>query len=97
MISQYFISISQRGAINKETIHDPETKLKLEVNMVVGFKPKKGEKHYFVSGNDDTLLAFETQGYKAHKNLLILEMIARYCVYLGFVEPQIHSTWPGIK
>ena len=99
MFSKYLISISQTGASNKETIHDTETKLKVGVFDLVtaGFKPKKGELHYFVSDTqNDLLLAFETDGYKRHKNLLVLDMIARYCVYLGFTEATIHTSFPGI-
>jgi hypothetical protein len=95
--SNYLISISENGSAKKETIHDTETKLKIGVFDLfdAGFKPKKGELHYYVSDND-VLLAFETEGYKAHKNLLVLDMIARYCVYLGFGEAIIHSTFPVI-
>ena len=98
MISKYLISISHSGAINKETIHDPESKLKIGVIdlLSAAFKPKKGELHYFVSDqNNQLLLAFETEGYKAHKTILVLDMIARYCVYLGFVHAKIQSTMPA--
>jgi hypothetical protein len=81
-------------------IHDTETKLKVGVFDLQenGFEPQKGEVHYFVSDiSNDLLLAFETKGYKRHKKLLVLEMIASYCVYLGFVEAQIHATLPFIK
>ena len=101
MFSKYLISISRAGVHEKETIHDPETKLKVGVFDPIesGFTPRKGEVHYFVSDHkNDILLAFETVGYrKSHKTLVILDMIARYCVYLGFVEAQIHSTWPLIR
>ncbi|MBW4891319.1 hypothetical protein KXQ82_16445 [Mucilaginibacter sp. HMF5004] len=100
MNSNYLISISESGASKKQTIHDTESKLKIGVVDLVkaSFKPKKGELHYYVSaGGSDMLLAFETEGYKKHKNLLVLDMIARYCVYLGFGEAIIHSTLPGIS
>jgi len=100
MISKYLISIPQHDAPDKGVIHDTETKLKIGVVdlLKTDFEPKKGEVHYFVSDtNNDVLLAFETDGYKkVHKNLLVLDMIARYCVYLGFAGATIHATFPGI-
>jgi len=48
---------------------------------------------FFVTAGDETL-AFETKGYKRHRKLLILQMISWYCIYLGLIEAQIHSTLP---
>ncbi len=100
MSSQYLISIAKNGGSQCEVIHDTESKLKIGVfdRIKSGRKPKKGEVQYYVSDKTaDVVLAFETQGYKKHKNLLILDMIARYCIYLGFGEAIIHSTFPGIS
>lgn len=92
----YLISIPKNGAAKKQTIHDPETKLKIKVFDLLKskFSPKKGEIRYFVTAGEETL-AFETEGYTArHRNLLILQMISWYCVYLGLFEAQIHANWP---
>jgi hypothetical protein len=96
MSSKYLIS--ETGT--SQTIHDTESKLKIGVfdTIKAGFKPKKGEVQYYVSDKStDVVLAFETEGYKKHKNLLVLDMIARYCVYLGFGEAIIHSSFPGMR
>jgi hypothetical protein len=92
----YLISIPKNGTLKKETIHDPESKLKIKVFDLLKskFRPKRGEVRYFVTAGDETL-AFETEGYnKKHRNLLVLQMISWYCVYLGLLEAQIHTTWP---
>jgi len=92
----YLISIPKNGALKKETIHDPETKLKIKVFDLLGskFRPKQGEVRYFVTAGGETL-AFETEGYcKNHRDLLILQMISWYCVYVGLFEAQIHANWP---
>jgi hypothetical protein len=92
----YLLSISKNGSSKKETIHDPESKLKIKVfNLLKStFTPKKGEVQYFVTAGNETL-AFETDGYNnKHRNLLILQMISWYCVYLGLLEAQIHANWP---
>jgi hypothetical protein len=95
MMLNYLISITKRGDLKKETIHDPESKLKIKVFDLLKskFKPKKGEVSYFVTAGDETL-AFETEGYKEHRNLLILHMISWYCLYLGLMEARIHPNWP---
>ncbi|MGZ3750645.1 MAG: hypothetical protein ACXVB0_15070 [Mucilaginibacter sp.] len=94
MMLNFLISIPQNGALKKETIHDPESKLKIKVFDHLKLTPKKGEVRYFVTAGDETL-AFETDGYKkGHRNLLILQMISWYCIYLGLMEAQIHSNWP---
>jgi hypothetical protein len=92
----YLISIPKNGVSKKETIHDPETKLKIKVFDLLQskFRPKHGEVRYFVTAGNETL-AFETEGYcNQHRNLLILQMISWYCVYLGLFEAQIHANWP---
>ena len=92
----FLISIPKNGAFKKETIHDPESKLKIKVfdRLISKPAPAKGEVRYFVTAGDETL-AFETEGYtKKHRNLLILQMISWYCVYLGLLEAQIHANWP---
>ena len=92
----YLISIPKNGTLTKETIHDPESKLKIKVFDLIKskFRPKNGEVRYFVTAGKETL-AFETEGYsKKHRKLLILQMIAWYCVYLGLLEAQIHANWP---
>ena len=91
----YLVSISN-GSSKKETIHDPESKLKIKVfNLLKStFTPKQGEVQYFVTAGNETI-AFETDGYThKHRNLLILQMISWYCVYLGLLEAQIHANWP---
>jgi hypothetical protein len=95
-MSNYLISISDdNGASKQGTIHDPGSKLKVKVFDLLkpNFKPRKGEVQYFVTAGNDTL-AFETEGYKKHRQLLILTMISRYCIYLGLIEAQIHSSLP---
>ncbi|HTD41600.1 MAG TPA: hypothetical protein VK671_13315 [Mucilaginibacter sp.] len=92
----YLISIPKNGTLKKETIHDPESKLKIKVFDLLNskFRPKRGEVRYFVTAGDETL-AFETEGYnKRHRDLLVLQMISWYCAYLGLLEAQIHTTWP---
>lgn len=95
-MSNYLISISNKEAAKDGTIHDPGSKLKVKAFDLVksSFKPRKGEVRFFVTAGDDTL-AFETKGYKRHRQLLILQMISWYCLYLGLIEAQIHPTLPG--
>jgi hypothetical protein len=96
MMLNFLISIPKNGTSKKETIHDPKSKLKIKVFDLLKskFTPKKGEVRYFVTAGDETL-AFETEGYNnKHRNLLILQMISWYCVYLGLIEAQIHSNCP---
>lgn len=92
-MQNYLLSIpndTMRGGI----IHDPQTKLKVRVKRIrSSFTPKKGEVQYFVTSGKKTM-AFETVGYQRHRQLLILQMIAWYCVYLGLFEPQIHANLP---
>ncbi len=80
---------------NDEMIHDPVTKLKVRaIDLLKSrFKPRRGEVTYFVTSGPDTF-AFETKGYRKQRKLLILQMIAWYCMHLGLLEAQIHSTWP---
>lgn len=95
-MSNYMISISNADVPGDGTIHDPCTKLKVKAfdMLKVRFKPSRGEVRFFVTAGTETL-AFETEGYQRHRQLLILQMISRYCVYLGLFEAQIHSTWPN--
>ena len=94
-MSNYLISISNNEALKDGTIHDPNSKLKVRAFDLLksSFNPSKGEVRFFVTAGDETL-AFETKGYKRHRKLLILQMIAWYCLYLGLIEAQIHSTLP---
>jgi hypothetical protein len=91
----YLISLRKTGPDKRGTIHDPESKLKIRVFDALRsqYTPKKGEVQYFVTAGDQTL-AFQTEGYKKHKTVLILHMIAWYCVYLGLMGAQIHASWP---
>ncbi len=97
MMLNYLISTTKSGTDKKGTIHDPKSKLKIKVVDLLRsqFKPRRGEVRYFVTAGNQTL-AFETDGYNKHKTLLILHMISWYCVYLGLIEAQIHSTWPSL-
>ena len=94
-MSNYLISISKNEALNDGTIHDIRSKLKVRAFDLIKskFKPSKGEVRFFVTAGKQTL-AFETKGYKKHRELLVLQMISWYCIYLGLIEAQIHSTWP---
>jgi hypothetical protein len=93
-MQNYLLSIPNDG-VKGGIIHDPKSKLKVRViNRIKStFTPKKGEVQYFVTAGKKTM-AFETVGYQRHRQLLILQMIAWYCVYLGLLEAQIHSTLP---
>jgi hypothetical protein len=97
-MSNYLISISKNEAQKDGIIHDRGSKLKVKAfdleKVKSRFKPKKGEVQFFVTAGDETL-AFETQGYDKHRQLLILQMISWYCIYLGLIEAQIHSTLPA--
>jgi hypothetical protein len=94
-MSNYLISINGDTTAKDETIHDPITKLKIKaIDLLKStFTPSKGEVRYFVTAGDETF-AFETKGYKKQRKLLILHMISWYCMYLGLIEAQIHSTLP---
>lgn len=94
-MSNYLISISKNQALKDGTIHDPKSKLKVKAFDLLQsrFKPRQGEVRFFVTAGKETL-AFETEGYNKHRQLLILQMISWYCIYLGLIEAQIHSTWP---
>ena len=95
-MSNYMISISNTDVLGDGTIHDPCSKLKVKAFDLLRcrFKPSNGEVRFFVTSGTETL-AFETEGYKRHTQLLILHMISRYCVYLGLFEAQIHHTLPN--
>jgi len=91
----YLISMSGDAAVNDEIIHDPVSKLKVKAFDLLAstFKPSKGEIRYFVTSGEEKL-AFETKGYKKHRQVLVLQMIAWYCLYLGLIEAQIHPALP---
>jgi hypothetical protein len=95
VMSNYLISISGNSVINDEIIHDPASKLKVKAYDLLSskFTPSKGEIRYFVTSGSEKL-AFETKGYKKHRKILILQMIAWYCLYLGLIEARIHSGLP---
>jgi hypothetical protein len=95
MMLNYLISTTKSSPDKKGIIHDPKSKLKIKVIDVLAskFRPKKGEVRYFVTAGNETL-AFETEGYKRHRTVLILHMIAWYCMYLGLIGAQIHATLP---
>ena len=94
-MSNYLVSISHDENRKDSTIHDPKSKLKVRVSDAVmpAFKPCDGEVSFYVTSSTETL-AFETMGYKKHRELLILHMISWYCVYLGLFEAQIHASLP---
>ncbi|MCC8407340.1 hypothetical protein LJ707_00240 [Mucilaginibacter sp. UR6-1] len=94
-MSNYLISIANNETVANGVIHDPISKLKVRVHDVLKskFKPSKGEMRFFVTANDE-VLAFETKGYKKHRELLILQMISWYCSYLGLFEARIYPNWP---
>ncbi|MFD2871189.1 hypothetical protein ACFS5N_01840 [Mucilaginibacter ximonensis] len=94
-MSNYLISIPQHSKRVSATIHDQKSKLKVRaVEMARStYKTAKGEISFFVTIGKK-ILAFETKGYKKHRQLLILQMISWYCVYMGWVEAQIHATLP---
>jgi hypothetical protein len=91
----YLISISKNEELHDGTIHDIQSKLKVKAfnTKKSSSKPSKGEVRFFVTDGNKTL-AFETQGYKKHRQLLILQMISSYCIYLGWIEAQIHNSRP---
>ncbi|RYZ97218.1 MAG: hypothetical protein EOP47_22220 [Sphingobacteriaceae bacterium] len=94
-MSNYLISIPKDTSVNDGVIHDPKSKLKIKAFdcSASAINPSEGEKRFFVTANDE-VLAFETKGYKKHRELLILQMISWYCCYLGLMEARIHPNWP---
>jgi len=97
-MSTYLLSLSPNAAKKLGTIHDPDTKLKITVIDLLKspFKSSKGEVSFFVT-EGSMQLAFETEGYSKHRKVLILQMIAWYCLYLGLQEAKIHATQPLLK
>ena len=91
----YLLSIPQGDTQSDGTIHDPKNNLKVKVCDILRstFSPSNGEKRFFVTAGNEKL-AFETKGYKRHRELHILQMIAWYCMYLGLMEAQIHTSLP---
>jgi len=96
-MSNYMISISNEDVPKAGIIHDPRSKLKVKAYDLLKsrFTPSKGEVRFFVTAGTETL-AFETLGYNKHRQLLILQMISRYCVYLGLFEARIHTSLPMV-
>lgn len=94
----YMISIPNTDSQRTGTIHDRRSNLKVKVFDMFKSRSKQqdGEVRFFVTAGSQTI-AFETEGYKRHRQLLILQMISRYCVYLGLMEAQIHSTYPAVS
>jgi len=94
-MSNYLIAISQTKKSIAATIHDSKSKLKVKAFESVRptFKPSKGEVGFFVTAGK-RIFAFETEGYQKHRQLLILQMISWYCVYLGLLDPRIHADFP---
>jgi len=95
-MANYLISTNTSGATTAYTIHDAETKLKVKaINLLNSvFTPSKGEIRFFVTAGDERI-AFETRGYRRHRQDLILQMISWYCAYAGWVEiATIHAKWP---
>ncbi|MFD0792173.1 hypothetical protein ACFQZX_01015 [Mucilaginibacter litoreus] len=95
-MSNYMISISNTDEQRNDIIHDRKSNLKVKAFDLFKsrMKQRDGEMRFFVTAGNQTL-AFETEGYKRHRQLLILQMISRYCIYLGLCEAQIHSSYPG--
>jgi hypothetical protein len=96
-MANYLISTQANGAATADTIHDAETKLKVKaINLLNSvFTPSKGEVRFFVTAGDEKI-AFETRGYRRHRQDLILQMISWYCMYAGWVETAtIHPVWPN--
>lgn len=94
-MANYLISISKTDNLTSGTIHDSKSKLKVKALDILKSrsKPSKGEVRFFVTAGKRTL-AFETKGYKKQRQVLVLQMISWYCMYLGLLEAQIHSNWP---
>ena len=94
-MSNYLISITKNDAPTAGIIHDLKNKLKVKAFDLVKstYTPNKKEVQFFVTAGNKKL-AFETQGYKKHRKLLVLHMISCYCVYLGLLEARIHPNWP---
>ena len=76
-MSNYMISIANTDQQTVGTIHDSSSKLKVKAFGLFRshLKPREGEVRYFVTAGNETL-AFETEGYKRHRQLLILQMIS---------------------
>jgi hypothetical protein len=94
-MSNYLLSIPKTENITAGTIHDSKTKLKVKaIDLLKStFIPSKGEVSYFVTAGKK-MLAFETDGYDKQKKVLVLQMVAWYCMYSGLLEAQIHSSLP---
>ena len=96
-MANYLISTGASSEATADTIHDVDTKLKVRaINLLNSvFTPSKGEIRFFVTAGDEKI-AFETKGYRRHRQDLILHMISWYCAYAGWVETaRIHPTLPN--
>ena len=95
-MANYLIS-TDGGTATTDTIHDVESKLKVKAIDLLNsvFTPSKGEVRFFVTTGNQKI-AFETRGYRRHRQDLILHMISWYCRYAGWVETAtIHPTCPN--
>jgi hypothetical protein len=94
-MKNYMLSIPINDDLSDGTIHDPNSNLKVKIfdRLNPPFAAVKGEIRYYVTIADKTI-AFETEGYHKHRQLLILQMISWYCVYRNMMDARIHADWP---
>jgi len=96
IMSNYLITTSVQDVTSADVIHDVNSRLKVRaINLLHSvFTPSKGEVRFFVTAGDNKV-AFETKGYRRHREDLILHMISWYCVYSGWLDnARIHLTMP---
>jgi hypothetical protein len=94
-MQNYFLSIPNDELPEEQAIHDRDTRLKLRVFNKASsvLAPKKGEVRYFITSGE-SIVAFETEGFRKHGQVAILQMIAWYCLYRGMPDAAIHNNWP---
>lgn len=95
-MANYLISTQASDAVSPDIIHDADSKLKVKaINLLHSvFTPSKGEIRFFVTAGEEKI-AFETRGYRRHRQDLILHMISWYCAYAGWIETAtIHPPMP---
>lgn len=95
-MANYLISTQASDAVSPDIIHDADSKLKVKaINLLHSvFTPSKGEVRFFVTAGEEKI-AFETRGYRRHRQDLILHMISWYCAYAGWIETAtIHPPMP---
>jgi hypothetical protein len=94
-MKNYMLSIPINDDLRDGTIHDLNSKLKVRIfdRIKSPFAAVKGEIRYYVT-IADKIIAFQTEGYHKHRQLVILQMISWYCVYRGMLEACIHPDWP---